>query len=180
MMYAMTLIGHKAGNHPQQTRKRGADDDVDDRGTKREFFDKLDQRFGFTLDVAAAPHNAKVERYFTREDDGLKQSWQGERVWCNPPWSDCLTWVRKAWAEWDHGFPRGGADLIVMLLPSNRTEQGWWQDYVEPFRDAPDGDLRVEFVRGRQRFDHPPDWPTPKKGDRPPSGSVLLIWESTR
>ena len=170
----MSLIGFKAGNHPQQTAKRGASDDVDDRGTDATFFASLEERFGaFTLDVAAAPHNTKCEAFYTKDDDGLAQIWHGA-VWCNPPYSDCGAWVRKAWEEWN-SF--GAPELIVMLLPANRVEQGWWQDHVEPFRDKPDSPLRVEFLRGRMRFDRP-GWTPGPKGDRPPFGCCLLIWSN--
>lgn len=181
----MSLAGFKSSNHPQQTGKRGAVDAVDDRGTDQTFFDGLSERFGgFTLDVAASAHNAKCERYFTREDDGLAQSWDGERVWCNPPYSDIKAWVTRAWLASPvtiNGYRRGkgGAELIVMLLPANRVEQAWWQDWVEPYRDRPHSALRVEFLRGRMRFDRP-DWTPGPKGDRPPFGCCLLIWEAER
>lgn len=169
----MTLAGFKATNHPQQTSKRGASDAVDDRGTDPAFFAGLEGRFGyFTLDVAAAEHNAKCEDYYTVEDDGLSQPWYGS-VWCNPPYSDCGAWVRKAWEEWR--LYETPVDRIVMLLPANRVEQGWWQDLVEPRRDRPSSPLRVEFLRGRMRFDRP-GWTKPAKGDRPPFGCCLLIW----
>ena len=177
----MSIAGFKASNHPQQTEKRGAVDAVDDRGTDPEFFASLVKRFGpFTLDVAAAEHNAKAPRYYTREDDGLKQSWERERVWCNPPYSDCRAWVQKAWDQWTLSWESAGdrPDLIVMLLPANRVEQGWWQDLVEPYRDRPGEPLRVEFLRGRMRFDRP-GWIKPAKGDRPPFGCCLLIWEAS-
>jgi phage N-6-adenine-methyltransferase len=175
----MSLAGFKASNHPQQTGKRGADDAVDDRGTDQAFFDSLSERFGgFTLDVAAAPHNTKTPGFYTRENDGLTRKWFGA-VWCNPPYSDCGAWVRKAWEEWERrGVEALAPDLIVMLLPANRVEQGWWQDHVEPFRDRPDSPLRVEFLRGRMRFDRP-GWTKPAKGDRPPFGCCLLIWEAS-
>lgn len=80
----MTLVGFKAQNHQQQTLVRVARSHVDDRGTTLEVFEPLHERFGFTLDVAASPQNAKLPRYFTIEDDGLERSWAGERVWCNP------------------------------------------------------------------------------------------------
>jgi phage N-6-adenine-methyltransferase len=166
----MSLAGFRATNHPQQISKRGANDSVDDRGTDPAFMTELESRFGaFTLDVAAAPHNHKAPSYYTRDDDGLAQPWPG-RVWCNPPYSDCGAWVRKAWREWPT------SELIVMLLPANRVEQGWWQDHVEPFRDRTDSPLRVEFLRGRMRFDRP-NWTPGPKGDRPPFGCCLLIWE---
>jgi phage N-6-adenine-methyltransferase len=167
------LAGFKAQNHPQQTAKRAAVDAVDDRGTDQAFFDSLTVRFGaFTLDVAAAAHNAKAANFYTRENDGLARRWPG-RVWCNPPYSDCGAWVRKAWIEW----ASLDTDLIVMLLPANRVEQGWWQDHVEPYRDRPGHPLRVEFLRGRMRFDRP-GWTKPAKGDRPPFGCCLLIWSA--
>lgn len=167
----MSLAGFKASNHPQQTGRRGAVDDVDDRGTDLDVFAGFAERFGgFTLDAAAAPHNAKCPTFYTRADDGLAQPWTG-RVWCNPPYSDCGAWVRKAWQEWESGRP----SLVVMLLPANRVEQAWWQDHVEPRRDRPGSPLRVEFLRGRMRFDRPGAVIGPK-GDRPPFGCCLLIW----
>jgi phage N-6-adenine-methyltransferase len=164
----VSLVGFRAKNHPQQT----ARDDVDDRAIRMEDFAPLHERFRFTIDAAASPTNARLERYWTRDDDALTQSWAGERVWCNPPYSDIRTWVRKAWDEWcEDMYP----PLIVMLLPANRTEQRWWQAYVETHRDRPKTDLRVEFLPGRMRFDRPNAVIGPK-GDRPPFGCCLLIW----
>jgi phage N-6-adenine-methyltransferase len=133
-------------------------------------FDPLNNRFRFDLDVAAAPHNAKCARYFTRADDGLVQSWVGARVWCNPPYSDLAAWTSKAWREWALG-----AEVIVMLVPANRPEQPWWQDNVEPYRDRPGSLLRVEFLRGRTRFIKPGQTAI-GPNERPPFGCALLIW----
>lgn len=166
----MSLVGYKAENHPQQTATRGALDEVDDRGTDPEAFRAFDAEYGpFTLDAAAASHNAKCARYFTRAEDGLAQSWAGERVWCNPPYSNLGAWLEKAWAE------LARTDGIVMLLPANRVEQKWWQEHVEPYRDRADGRLRVRFLPGRMRFDRPNAVIGPK-GDRPPFGCCLLIF----
>lgn len=159
-----------ARNHPQQVAKRGASDEIDDRTTPDEVFGPLHERFRFTVDAAAADHNARLPRYWTQRENGLLQPWGGERVWCNPPYSDLATWTHKA---------RGSAmfaDLIVMLLPANRTEQGWWQDNIEPFRDGrhPYGP-RTEFWRGRTRFIKPGQTEI-KPNERPPFGCLLAIW----
>jgi phage N-6-adenine-methyltransferase len=177
----VSLIGFRGRNHPQQIDQHGARADVDDRGTPPEVFDPLNKRFRFTLDVAASAHNAKCKRYYTAEDHGEAQSWAGERVWCNPPYSDIGLWVSKAWME------QKSAELIVMLLPANRTEQRWWQDLVEPHRDRPGSRLRVEFLAGRLRFlvDGRGTLETlfgeqaghHKPNERPPFGCCLLIWE---
>ena len=167
----MTLLGFRAQNHPQQTLPAGPNDDVDDRATTPVHFAEFEDRFGeFTLDVAAAAHNTKCDRYFDRATDGLRQSWAGERVWCNPPYSAIELWVRKAWTE------APGTRGIVMLLPANRTEQKWWQTQVEPHRDRPGSPLRVEFLPGRMRFIRAGQLDV-GPNERPPFGVCLLIWE---
>ena len=68
--------------------------------TPQAFFDELNKEFDFTLDPCATPQNAKCARYFTKEIDGLAQSWRGEVVFCNPPYGrDISKWVAKAYAE---------------------------------------------------------------------------------
>lgn len=75
------IAGFRARNHPQQTGVNGARDDVDDRETLPEHFARWSDRFGgFTLDAAAAPHNAKCAKFYTREQNGVEQPWSGERV----------------------------------------------------------------------------------------------------
>src|SRR5687767_14097485 len=153
----MSLVGFQAQNHRQQVAKRGPRPEVDNLETTPEMFKPLHERFRFTVDVAALPHNAKLSRFYTPEDDGLTQAWAGERVWCNPPYSTIEPWVEKAWYEWEHPAEDGvtwvprRAELIVMLLPANRTEQGWWQRWVEPYRN-PCPSFHVEFLPGRPRF----------------------------
>jgi phage N-6-adenine-methyltransferase len=166
----MTLVGFKARNHPQQSAARGPRPEIDERGTPWEMFNPLHERYGFTIDVAALPRNAKCERFYTPEDDGLEQSWDKERVWCNPPYSNIEPWVSKAHLEWFSGR----VELIVMLVPANRTEQGWWQRQVEPFRDL-NGGLRVKFLPGRPRF-IAFDGDRVEPNQRPPFGCALLIW----
>lgn len=164
----MSLVKFKAKNHKQQVGRRGANDSVDDRGTDPALFKELDQRFSFTVDVAAAAHNAKLSRYYDITQDGISKSWAGERVWCNPPYSNIRPWVEKAIAERQ-------AELVVMLLPANRTEQSWWQELIEPNRDN-GGRLRVEFMRGRLRFIQAGKQEI-GPNERPPFGCCLLIWD---
>lgn len=65
--------------------------------TPQPFFDRVNAEFGFTLDACALPHNAKVGRYFTPEQNSLEQSWSGEVVWLNPPYGDGIeNWLAKA------------------------------------------------------------------------------------
>lgn len=160
------LTGFKARNHPQQVLEVGPRADVDERATDPAFFAQVHRRFRFTVDAAALPYNAKLDRFWTPDDDGLAQPWDGERVWINPPFSNIEPWVRKA-------SESHGAGLVVMLLPANRTELSWWQEHIEPHRDR-GGRLSVEFLPGRLRFGLGGNAPLPNT--RPPFGCCLLIW----
>ena len=107
--------------------------------TPQELFDSLDFWHHFTLDAAATPENTKCRKYFTAEDDALRQSWAGETVWCNPPYGRQIgAWVEKAYAE-----SRKPGTTVVMLLPA-RTDTAWFHDYALKGK--------VEFLRGRVKF----------------------------
>lgn len=135
-------------------------------------FAELDEQWGpFTLDTAASAANTKCSRFFDRETNGLEQPWGGHIVWCNPPYSEIAPWVAKAWVE------HVDAIRIVMLLPASRTEQRWWQLMVEPFRDRPGSPLTVRFMPGRMHFLRPGQTAV-HRGERPPFGCVLLIWDA--
>lgn len=105
--------------------------------TPQWLFDQLDAEFGFELDVCATPENAKCERYFTPEHDGLSQEWTGV-CWMNPPYGrEIGRWMRKAYESSLNGA------TVVCLVPA-RTDTAWWHDY------AAKGEVR--FLRGRLRF----------------------------
>ena len=108
--------------------------------TPQDFFNKLNDEFHFTLDAAASPDNAKCANYFTEEQDGLAQSWEGHTVWCNPPYCRKTgLWVKKAYEE----HQRTGC-TVVMLLPS-RTDVRWFHDYIL-------GKAEIRFIKGRLKF----------------------------
>ena len=162
------LVVFSSKNHPQQTRYAGSNPDVDDRALPVDDFAKLQDRFAFTVDAAASAHNTKLPKHWTAETNGLIQSWAGERVYCNPPYSNIAPWIRKAWTERQ-------ADLVVMLLPNNRCEQLWWMDLIEPFRDRVGSVLTTEFIKGRLRFLKAGQIAI-KPNERPPFGCMLCIW----
>ena len=106
--------------------------------TPQDLFDKLNAEFHFDLDVCALPENAKCERYYTPEDDGLSQPWNGI-CWCNPPYGRTIgKWVQKAYET----FAGGGT--VVMLLPA-RTDTKWFHEYI--YNKA-----EIRFIKGRLKF----------------------------
>ena len=106
--------------------------------TPQDLFDNLDREFHFDLDVCATQENAKCKRYYTPEQDGLSQPWDGT-CWCNPPYGrDIGQWVRRAL------FASVGGATVVMLLPA-RTDTKWFHDYI--YKRA-----EIRFVKGRLKF----------------------------
>lgn len=164
----MSLVGFRIENHPQQVQRRGAKDTVDERITPQWLFDELDCRHQFTVDVAANASNAKVGRFYDLTKDGLAQSWRGERVWCNPPYSDIPAWVSKARHE-----VANGCVLVALLLPANRTEQKWWQEHIESCRDQPGSGVSVRFLARRINFGVPGNEGA-KFNSSPPFGLVVV------
>lgn len=51
---------------------------TDQWATPQDFFDELNKEFSFDLDPCADAQNHKCERYFTKEQDGLKMDWGGQ------------------------------------------------------------------------------------------------------
>ena len=80
--------------------------------TPPQFFQSLNQRYGFTMDGAASKGNGLLAKVSTAEEP---LSWEGERVFCNPPWSNIRPFVELA----------AKADLAVLLVPA-RTNAEWF------------------------------------------------------
>ena len=52
--------------------------------TPQDFFDRLDGEFHFDLDPCATEENHKCDKFFTKEQDGLKQNWGGAECVLQP------------------------------------------------------------------------------------------------
>lgn len=121
--------------------------------TPQNFFDKLNEEFGFNTDVCAIPENAKCKRFFSPDVDGLKQEWTGV-VWCNPPYGKEIgKWVKKA---------HDSICTTVALLPA-RTDTRWFHDYIL-------GKAEIRFVRGRLKFGG--------ASTSAPFPSMVVIWRN--
>lgn len=130
--------------------------------TPKDLFNKLDSEFNFTLDPCCTHENAKCEKHYTKQEDGLIQDWGGERVFCNPPYgSELPKWVKKAWEE-----GRKKDTIVVMLIPA-RTDTSYFQDYIYNRSE-------IRFISGRVKFNEG------KNGAPFPSMIVIFRGEGVR
>lgn len=132
-------------------------------------FDQLNSRFNFTVDVAAIENNCKVFSCLNPifYNDGLKESWKNERVFCNPPFSQKDLWIKKAYEE----TINGECPLCIMILPSS-VENKVYHEYIfnkniywEPLQG------RVSFIDPRTK--------KPKLGNT--HGTIIVyFWKKLR
>jgi len=141
------------------TKKRGPSAS-DLQSTPLSLFNRLDEEFGFTLDVAAedAAELHRCAAYFTPRDDGLAQSWKTDgAVWCNPPYSDVQPWVRKAHEE------SGQHGVTVVLLVMASTGMKWFKYAIKHAAE-------VRLIVGNLTFG--------PNTHRAPFGSALIIFRA--
>ena len=79
-------------------------------------FRNLHREFSFSMDGAATKHDTLLPRF---TDDISRQSWVGEKVFCNPPYSDIPSFLVKA----------SEADLAVFLIPY-RPQTIYWLKHI--------------------------------------------------
>ena len=113
----------------------------DDFYTPRWVFDTMGLHF--ELDVASPPGGppfVPCSRYFTQEDDGLAQPWEG-RIWMNPPFSSQRRWIER-FLEHSNG---------VALLPFSKSNafRALWQTEASIVYLADDGP-GLSFHRGEK------------------------------
>lgn len=128
--------------------------------TPDNIFNELDEEFYFTLDPCCQHDSAKCDYHFTPEEDGLKQSWQGQTVFVNPPYGKELKkWVKKSYEE-----SKKFNTTVVLLIPS-RTDTSYFHDYIY-------NKSEIRFIRGRIKFVDPI---TKKQGDSAPFPTMIVI-----
>ena len=87
--------------------------------TPKDFFNKLNEEFHFTLDPCCTIENALCEKFYTPEEDGLIQDWEGEIVYCNPPYGrEIGKWVKKCYEE-----SKKENTVVVMLIPARKIDK---------------------------------------------------------
>lgn len=130
----------------------------DDWRTPQDFFEVLDKEFHFTVDLCADDFNHKCDKYYTKENDGMKADLTNEVVFCNPPYGRKETekWVKKCALS---------KCISVLLLPA-RTDTKVFHEYI--WKKA-----EIRFVRGRLRF-----FNDTKEGAPAPFPSMIVVFRN--
>ena len=100
----------------------------------------IKSKFNLELDVCATDKTAKCDKYFTPEDDGLSQDWNGV-CWMNPPYGrEQIKWINKAYEE-----TLKNCKQIICLIPA-RPDTKVWHEIIFPNAKA------ICFIKGRLKF----------------------------
>lgn len=108
-------------------------------------FKALDLHYHFKLDVCAEEWNAKCERYWSIDDNGLEQPWTSMN-WLNPPYSGeypIADWLARSVL----GAKRGKTTVALL---KNDPSTRWYRDYVLQASKI------MILTGGRVQFDPPP------------------------
>lgn len=114
--------------------------------TPQWLFDKLDAEFHFDFDVCATYANAKCKVFWSKEQNALEQPWS-KTNWCNPPYSDQMPWVKKAYEE----TLKGNTTVMLMMCDTSTKCFKFCYNYADEIRLL---DRRIKFVgaTGSPRF----------------------------
>lgn len=114
-------------NQPHVTRIDSSPE-RDNYETPWELISAIEYSFGrFDVDIAADEKSAKADKYYS---DILSQRGdEGERLWCNPPFS-----AKETFFEWAIKY-RQLHQHIIFCVPNNARESDWWLKYVWPEAD---------------------------------------------
>ena len=110
--------------------------------TPLKIVEPLIKEFNITRDVCASSENHKLPDYWTKEDNALIKTWEGN-CWMNPPFSrDLNKWVRKAYAE-TYGLTGDGTKVCLIPVRSNTK---WWAEVSLK--------SEIRFINGEVNFNN--------------------------
>lgn len=123
---------------------QGDKDDRDSRFTPPEFMDAIYAAFG-AIGVDPCAHRQSpvvAHRRIIKSEggDGLVNDWSGRTAFVNPPYSELLTWLRRAYEQWS----AGNVETVICLIPV-RTDSSFFHETLRPVAD-------IYLLQGRVRF----------------------------
>lgn len=101
--------------------------------TPKDIWEELTKEFEFTIDICASVENHLLERYYTKEINGLNQDWNGEVAYIHPLFDGKIgKFVEKAF---------NSKGTFVFLLPAS-THTKYFHEF---FYNKPNVEIR--FLR---------------------------------
>ncbi|MEN2747147.1 DNA N-6-adenine-methyltransferase [Sphingomonas sp. T9W2] len=129
--------------------------DRDSRFTPPDFMDDIYTAFGAVdLDPCAdvrSPVIANRRILVSEGGDGLVEDWFGGLAYVNPPFSNMLAWLRRAYEQWRVGNVR----TVVCLVPV-RTDSAFFHDTLIAEADIFLLQGRVKFLSPQGKSQHTP------------------------
>ncbi len=123
---------------------QGDKEDRDSRFTPPDFMTGIYAAFGeVDLDPCAhrlSPVIAHRRIFMSEGGDGLVDDWSGRLAFVNPPFSELLKWLRRAYDQWQ----AGNVETVVCLVPV-RTDSALFHDTMSAAAD-------IYLLRGRVKF----------------------------
>jgi phage N-6-adenine-methyltransferase len=128
--------------------------------TPKSLFDKLDQEFGFVLDVCASKDNSLCKYFFSSEDSALDNAWStlGPNF-LNPPYSQTQDFLIEAASQADQ------FNLTVVAVVNANTDTKW-------FAEAASTASEIRLITGRIGFIKP----SGAKANGNTKGQCVIIW----
>lgn len=144
----------------------------DDWETPQSLFDELDKEFNFTLDPCSSKKNHKCVKFYTEEDNGLEKDWEGEIVFCNPPYSK--KGGQDLWVEKCYNESLKPDTVVVALLPA-RTDTKRFHKFILDKAE-------IRWIEGRLTFeiDGTPILDKNGKPSPAPFPSMICIWNNRK
>lgn len=102
--------------------------------TPRPLFNAIEKllNVSHSVDTCATKESAKCARFFTQEQDGLRQDYRGAWPWTNGTYDNLAPWLELT-NRWMSLPLELGAEGWTHCVPNNRSDQDYWRTFVGRF-----------------------------------------------
>lgn len=106
--------------------------------TPKIIWDELSKEFDFTIDACASDNNHLLPKYWTKENDALKQNWNNEVVYCHPMYDQKIPkYIKKAVES---------NSLCVFLLPASTNSVYFHKHLWNKNKNKPYKNIEIRFL----------------------------------
>lgn len=126
----------------------------------------------FAIDLAASAENTAADRFYSKADNALLESWvYAGWGWLNPEYTDIAPWVERACGQAQQGAK------VAMLVPA-AVGSNWWRDFVHEKAAVLLLNGRIKFVGHEDYYQN--DCALVLYGSDYPSGYSVWQWAKAK